>query len=57
MKKGKKSPITELSCKKNVVCKERSCRFGDAIYVPVGCRACGNPAFPNCKSSCPMFDD
>lgn len=21
-----------------------------------GCRACGNPAYPNCKSSCPMFD-
>ena len=22
-----------------------------------GCAACGNPAYPNCKSSCPMFDD
>lgn len=23
----------------------------------VGCIACGNPAYPDCKSSCPMFDD
>lgn len=22
-----------------------------------GCAACGNPAFPNCTTSCPMFDD
>lgn len=22
-----------------------------------GCIACGNPAYPNCKSSCNMFDD
>ena len=21
------------------------------------CKACGNPAYPDCKSSCPMFDD
>ena len=25
--------------------------------VPEGCAACGNPAYPNCTSSCPMFDD
>ena len=25
--------------------------------TPEGCAACGNPAFPNCTSSCPMFDD
>lgn len=24
---------------------------------PEGCVACGNPVFPNCISSCPMFDD
>lgn len=23
----------------------------------VGCNACGNPAYPDCKISCPMFDD
>lgn len=23
----------------------------------VGCDACGNPAYPECKASCPMFDD
>lgn len=22
-----------------------------------GCAACGNPAYPDCKDSCPMFDD
>ena len=22
-----------------------------------GCVACGNPAYPNCIDSCPMFDD
>ena len=22
-----------------------------------GCVACGNPAYPECKSSCPLFDD
>lgn len=24
---------------------------------PSCCVACGNPAYPNCKLSCPMFDD
>lgn len=22
-----------------------------------GCAACGNPAYPDCMSSCPLFDD
>lgn len=22
-----------------------------------GCAACGNPAYPKCKTSCPLFDD
>ena len=22
-----------------------------------GCIACGNPAYPECKASCPLFDD
>ena len=25
--------------------------------IGAGCRACGNPAYPNCMTSCPMFDD
>lgn len=25
-------------------------------YVPVGCAACGGP-YPNCKDSCPIFDN
>ena len=24
--------------------------------MPEGC-ACGNPAYPDCQSSCPLFDD
>ena len=27
--------------------------YGDEV----GCAACGNPAYPHCKASCPMFDD
>lgn len=23
----------------------------------VGCRACGNPAYPDCKTACSLFDD
>lgn len=22
-----------------------------------GCKACGNPAYPHCKTSCPLFDE
>lgn len=22
-----------------------------------GCASCGNPAYPECKASCPLFDD
>lgn len=25
--------------------------------MPEGCAACGNPAYPNCMDSCPMYDD
>lgn len=25
--------------------------------MPEGCSACGNPAYPDCKSGCNMFDD
>ena len=25
-------------------------------YIPVGCRACGGP-YPNCKTSCNLFDE
>ena len=25
--------------------------------MPSGCAACGNPAYPACKNSCPMFDN
>lgn len=31
--------------------------FEDCDEQPEGCKACGNPAWPNCESSCPMFDD
>jgi hypothetical protein len=36
---------------KNVMCKSCNCR-----WRPAGCQACGNPAYPECKDSCPMFD-
>ena len=29
----------------------------DDILSNPGCAACGNPAYPKCKTSCPMFDD
>lgn len=29
----------------------------DDILSEPGCAACGNPAYPNCKPSCSMFDD
>jgi len=25
--------------------------------IPEGCAACGNPAYPECKLSCHLFDD
>ena len=25
-------------------------------YSEPGCAACGNPAYPMCKDSCPLFD-
>lgn len=25
--------------------------------IPEGCRACGNPDYPKCCDSCPIFDD
>ncbi|MDD3221023.1 MAG: hypothetical protein PHG07_01380 [Lachnospiraceae bacterium] len=25
--------------------------------IPFGCSACGNPAYPDCKLSCNLFDD
>ncbi len=29
----------------------------DEDDIPEGCAACGNPAYPKCKLSCPIFDD
>ena len=31
--------------------------YDDDDEGDVGCTACGNPAYPECKSSCPLFDD
>lgn len=28
----------------------------ESIRIPVGCAACGGP-YPDCCSSCPIFDD
>ena len=27
------------------------------ICKGAGCRACGNPTYPDCMDSCPLFDD
>ena len=37
----------------------RACTYHlkNAMSIPPGCLACGNPAYPACKTSCPMFDD
>ena len=32
-------------------------KFFDNDDMPEGCAACGNPAYPNCQSSCSLFDD
>lgn len=29
----------------------------DEEEYDVGCAACGNPSYPKCKTSCPMFDE
>ena len=31
--------------------------YFDDDDLPEGCAACGNPAYPDCQSSCPLFDD
>ncbi len=31
--------------------------YDDDDEVDEGCIACGNPAYPDCKSGCPAFDD
>ena len=30
--------------------------YADDVPGP-GCRDCGNPAYPLCRTSCPLFDD
>lgn len=29
----------------------------DEDDIPAGCSICGNPAWPNCQTSCNLFDD
>ncbi len=37
---------------------EREEDYGDDDDdIEGGCRACGNPDYPRCKTSCSMFDD
>ena len=40
----------------------KSCRYGEVASCygeddDIACNACGNPAYPNCKTSCSLFDD
>ena len=36
---------------------ELSSGLDDDDGIEPGCAACGNPLYPDCKYSCPMFDD
>ena len=36
--------------------RETDENIGDLDPGP-GCRACGNPVYPNCIDSCPLMDD
>ena len=36
--------------------QEHAMLSGDAEGIPVGCSACGGD-WPNCTTSCPMYDD
>jgi len=31
--------------------------YEDVFGKPEGCAACGNPAYPECKDGCNLFDD
>ena len=33
-----------------------NCVVEDDYDDDEGCRACGNPAYPDCQDSCPLFD-
>lgn len=46
IKKKKNTKQSTLNSINKACCGKPSC-----------CVACGNPAYPNCKLSCPMFDD
>ena len=41
------------SSQQNVLSSNRKACRGK----PSCCAACGNPAYPECKTSCPLFDD
>lgn len=42
---------------KKTDCKQENCTAKEyTTGIPAGCRACGGP-YPNCKDSCPLFDD
>ena len=44
--KARKKAKNNKQASKKINCGKPSC-----------CVACGNPAYPRCKSSCSMFDD
>ncbi len=54
---SKSDLILKKDSKREAVCAYHNTSLGYKISIPVGCRACGNPAYPKCKASCPLFDD
>lgn len=52
----------EFYCGPNYYCGECACDIYGSTHdeddmTPYGCISCGNPAYPDCMSSCDMFDD
>lgn len=47
------TPVSELA----VEDEDEDDVYGEYFdEIPEGCNACGNPDYPKCKYSCPMFD-
>ena len=48
----KKAVVKNCTKQKLQEIRKRTCQ-----RKPSCCEACGNPAYPECKDSCPIFDD
>ncbi len=48
--------VRKANLKKNRVGTKKNSKKNMVSMNP-GCRACGNPMYPDCMDSCPLFDD